>query len=106
MRFISSPILLTAAVILNTPRSVVSSSGGTCDAADRNPDCAPGVRDVVFDEALNDYEQDDPRLVEFIRDKILVGPSEPDVPYNFPKPSFRGAGFLAAQYGQPTAVDE
>ena len=117
---ISSVLLILLVTLLQSSKIASSSSASNeketssfCHADDnKDGGCGDGApakaafRDVVFDEALNDYDQDDPRLVEFIRDKILVGPSPPEVPYDFPRPSFPHSGFIAAQYGQPTVVDE
>ena len=51
----------------------------------------------LIDEALNSLEQDDPRLVEAVRERYLVPPSTQ--PYNWGK-RHRSRLELGGQYGQ------
>ena len=113
MTVAAQQFLFFATAVISHWHLVGADDAGFCDANEDDPGCSADatgglrrIHDVVFDEALNEYEQDDPRLVEYIRDKIMVAPSEPDVPYNFPPPTFKNFGFIAAQYGQPVIVDE
>ena len=56
----------------------------------------------VIRESLNRLEQDDPLLVEAVRERYLVPPSKE--PYNWGKGHRRSGLELAGQYGQESTV--
>ena len=63
----------------------------------------------VVDESLNGLEQDDPKLIAFIRDN-LIG-DYPTEPFAMPKETFRvdqndGYPEFEGQMGQPTVIEK
>ena len=54
--------------------------------------------------ALNGMKQDDPVLIEFIRENVLVKPE--NLPLKLAKIKTNGLKFMGGQYGQPFEVEK
>ena len=75
-----------------------------CDASKDSKDDCKGlwVEEVgIIDPMLNDLDQEDPKLIELIKEKYLIKPPS-EKPYNFnsSNPNLNG------QYGQPVLIEK
>ena len=76
--------LLTAALFCISPSSGIDD--GTCSSKTKN--CAAEAFSFPeIDLSLNELEQDDPKLIEVLRERYLVPPAGRDLPYNWSKPT-------------------
>ena len=57
-----------------------------------------------IDWSLNDLEQTDPKLIDIIRTKYLIGPENPVKAYNFT--DRKSKKLLTGQFGQAATIDD
>ena len=74
--------------------------------------CHLGHCEAIFvtkvDPSLNELDQEDPRLVEIIRDELLVHPPNERKELNLEpmNDKHKRINNLSGQYGQPMAIEE
>ena len=96
-------LLLLWSVIITLINVVLTEDDKFCSAKN-SFDC----QRILIDESLCELEQDDPRLIEAIRERFLIPPATPDEPYDFSghcQLDKDGNPVLAAQIGVPLIVD-
>lgn len=76
-----------------------SDDEGACDAYD--DDCNDIDEKLTIDWSLNELKQDDPKLIQIIKDKYLIPPSTEEYNFTVPVNELNYGG----QYTQPTTID-
>ncbi len=77
-----------------------------CDLLNSDKDCSisndNNIETEEIDWSLNDLSQDDPKLIQILKEKYLVRPN--NKPLNLTHPV--SSKTLKGQYGQPMLIDE
>ena len=95
-------LFFLASLQLCVIQSSNESENETCDK--KSEKCDDGMEEGFIDWALNDLEQDDPKLIEILKERYLIPPPSKDKKLNLygnASPSH-----LRGQFGQPFKVDE
>lgn len=101
MKKTNSCIVLCPLVLLAW--TILSDAGDPCEGNECSTGLDEGVEELRIDESLNEYDQEDERLIEILKNEYLVSPDSKKSIFLSQKPSSKSLG---GQFGQPYEIDD